>query len=174
MFDVFIERFKEDRTGNILVALILAIGIVLAGVCVSNELRNGEEAPLVFPNPYFLESTTVAVGEPIVSDQVVCNNTGSEMILDTAAAWVPLEEGSALFPGPPVLGLVLPAGCHPSHVEIPTTYVEDGETFFLPPGKWVRTGLATIKFPFSIPSVSFASEPFEVVDLHELLPEQGE
>lgn len=159
-----LNHFREDLSGSILAALIVVIGIVTAGVCIGNELGGTAPLPLEARDPYPLERSTVRVGEPIVVDLEVCNNTDVVMIVDSTAAWIPVNGvGEVRFTGPTMEGLEIPIGCHPSTVEIPTTYEKDGEVRALPPGKWVRTGLTTIRFPFGLDSLAFASEPFEVV-----------
>lgn len=171
--NVLWERFKEDLSSNVLAALIVAIGIVTAAVCVGNTLmaQPAVFAPLSVSDVTInsrldgLDGPAVLVGEHYNGTITICNSDDEEQVITFVIQFERLmgpvhfvSDGSMQFPIGP--------GC--------ATFT--GESFQpLPdevtPGQWRESTAAVVQRGDQKQTVSFVSEPFEVVNLHDLIPE---
>ncbi len=166
-----LERFQEDLSGNIIAALIVAIGLVTGAVCVSNELLS-EPAPFaplsvsdVTINSRLdgIEGPAVRVGDHYNGTTTICNDNDNEQTITFIISFERLNgvvhRVPAEYPdGGNTTQFPIDPGCH--------TLTGDSEVP-LPPrvtaGQWRETTAAVVQRGDEKQTVSFVSEPFEVV-----------
>lgn len=165
MFEGFIERFKEDLSGNVLAALIIAIGLVTAAVCVGNELGAAQPepfAPLMVSDVMInsrvdgIEGPAVRAGEHYNGTLTICNDDDEAQTITFVIQFERLT-GPVRFVSAGSVEFPIQPGCETltgDSAPLP------GEVTF---GQWREATAAIVQEGDRKQTVSFVSEPFEVV-----------
>ncbi len=160
----WLAGFKEDLSSNVLAALIVAIGFVTAAVCVTNELAT-EAAPFA---PLTVSDVTInsrvdGVDGPAVlagghynGTLTICNADQQQQTITFIIQFERLNGDVHLVPAVSVQFPIEP-GCA----------TITGDSAPLPmqvtPGRWREATAAVVQRGDQKQTVSFVSEPFEVL-----------
>lgn len=156
--------FKADLSSNVLAVLIVTIGFVTAAVCVSNELTS-EAAPFA---PLSVSDVTInsridGLDGPAVRERMhyngtltICNADDQQQTITFIIQFERLNGDIHFVPASSVQFPIEP-GCH----------TLTGDSAPLPidvtPGRWREATAAVVQRGDEKQTVSFVSEPFDVV-----------
>lgn len=160
-----LARFREDLGNNVLAALIVAIGIVTAAVCVGNEVTS-EAAPFaplsvsdvtINSRAGGVDGPAVHAGQPYNGTVTICNDDAEAQTI-TFVIQLERLSGPMRFVSLNSVAFPIEPGCG--------TFTGDSQP--LPPevtrGLWRESSSAVVQRGDQKQTVSFVSDPFEVVE----------